>query len=156
MSDLINLVQKENEKSSNTDDDEEECQDDETTAPEDIIEFNNWAKNQAMKELSKFKNLTDLTDIVELRSRISSLNDQQRRIFDDFIERTISTNDNEPPVYLFIAGNAGTGKSHVVRILIEAVKLIKLKPGDDLKKPRILTMAFIIGGRTIDSTWIYR
>ena len=94
MTDLINLVQKEQEKSCNTDD-EEECEEDETTATEDIIEFNNWAKNQAMKELSKFKNLTDLCDIVDLRSRISSLNDQQRRNFDDFVEITISTDVNE-------------------------------------------------------------
>ena len=42
-------------------------------------------------------------------------------------------------------------------MLIEAVKIIKIKAGDEIKKPPILTMfptgnaAFIIGGRTIDS-----
>ena len=36
----------------------------------------------------------------------------------------------ENPVYLFIAGNAGTGKSFLVRLLIEAVKIIKA--GDEL------------------------
>ena len=64
---------------------------------------------------------------------------------------------NERPVYLFLAGNAGTGKSFLVKILIEAVKLIKIKSGDDLKKPPVIVMAptanaaFIIGGKTIDS-----
>ena len=69
----------------------------------------------------------------------------------------VSKDNNEPPVYIYIAGNAGTGKSHLVRLLIEAVKIINIKPRDDLKKPPILVMAptanaaFIIGGRTIDS-----
>ena len=41
--------------------------------------------------------------------------------------------------------------------MIDAVKSIKINPGDDLKKPPLLTMAptacaaYIIGGRTIDS-----
>jgi hypothetical protein len=157
MNDLINLIQKEAEKNTGPDTDKEDDEDDETTSPEDIEDFNNWAKNQALKELSKFKNLTDLSDIVELRKLISDLNNQQRKIFDDFCERVVSTDINEPPVYLFIAGEAGTGKSHLVRLLIEAVKLIKTKAGDDIKKPTVLTMAptgnaaFIIGGRTIDS-----
>ena len=44
-----------------------------------------------------------------------------------------------------------------MRILIEAVKMVKIKSGDDFNKPKILTMAptanaaYIIGGRTIDS-----
>ena len=110
-----------------------------------------------MREISKFKYLVDVCDILSLRSRISGLNNQQRRIFDDFIERTVSTELNEPAVFLFITCNAGTGKSHVVRILIEAVKMVKIKAGDDFKKPVVLVTAptanaaFIIGGRTIDS-----
>ena len=85
------------------------------------------------------------------------MNNQQRQIFDDFCERMVSKDINEPPIYLFLTGNAWTGKSHLVRLLIEAVKIIKIMPGDDLKKPPLLTMAptataaFIIGGRTIDS-----
>jgi hypothetical protein len=156
MTDLINQVHKEQDKNTNLDD-EEECQLEETTSPEDIEDFNSWVKTQALKEISKFKDLTDLCDIESLRLRISSLNQQQRRIFDDFIERAVSTDINEPHVFLFISGNAGTGKSHVVRILIEAVKIVKIKAGSDLKKPVILVMAptanaaFIIGGRTIDS-----
>ena len=96
-------------------------------------------------------------DLNLLRSNISSLNKQQRRLFDDFIERSISDDVNERPVYLFLAGNAGTGKSFLVKVMIEAVKFIKIKAGDDLKKPPVIVMAptanaaFIIGGKTIDS-----
>ena len=129
----------------------------ETTDLQDIEEFNRWARNQASKDISKFKNLTDICDLNEFRLNISSLNYQQRRLFDDFTERMISPDMDENPVYLFLAGNAGTGKSYLVKLLIEAVKLIKIKAGDELKKPPVIIMAptanaaFIIGGRTIDS-----
>ena len=92
-----------------------------------------------------------------MRTSISSLNYQQRRLFDDITERCASHDVNERPFYLFLSGNAGTGKSFLVQILIEAVKLIKIKSGDDLQKPHVLVMAptavaaYIIGGKTIDS-----
>ena len=69
----------------------------------------------------------------------------------------VSNDLNEPQFHIFVTGNAGTGKSHLVKVLAEAVKMVKSKSGDDLKKPSILIMAptanaaFIIGGRTIDS-----
>ena len=127
------------------------------TNVKDIEEFNKWAKGQACKDLSKFKDLTDICDPLEFRSKISSLNEQQRRLFDDFTERLVSSDIDEKPVCLFVAGNAGTGKSHLVKLLIEAVKVISIKAGDELQKPPVLVMAptanaaFIIGGRTIDS-----
>ena len=107
--------------------------------------------------MSKFKQLTNVSDIEELRKNISLLNEQQRRFFDDFTERFASHDVNERPVYVFLAGNAGTGKSFLLKILIEAVKFIKIKGGDELQKPPVLvtaptaTAAFIIGGKTIDS-----
>ena len=160
MTDLINLIQGETEKSKNESDNDEDddFRDEETTSHENIQDFNTWAKSQAAKELSKFKHLTDLCELDDLRNQISSLNSQQRKIFDDFIERMASNDIDEPPVYLFIAGEAGTGKSHLVRLLIEAVKILKIKAGDDLKKPPVLVMAptanaaYIIGGKTIEST----
>ena len=57
---------------------------------------------------------------------MSSLTKQQRRLFDDVIERIASSNIDEKPFYLFLSGNAGTGKSHLLRLMIDAVKLIKL------------------------------
>ena len=122
-----------------------------------VRNFNKWAKTQASKDLSKFKNLTSICDVNEFRLKISSLNSQQRKLFDDFAERCASTDVNEKPIYLFLSGNAGTGKSFLVQLLIEAVKVIKIKAGDDLKKPPVIVMAptanaaFIVGGKTIDS-----
>ena len=34
----------------------------------------------------------------------------------------LSEDVDEKPVYLFLAGNAGTGKSFLVNVLIEAIK----------------------------------
>ena len=148
----------ENNKSTrDQDDSEEESCEIESTSLADIEEFNKWAKTQASKDLSKFKNLTDICDMNEFRLKISALNYQQRRLFDDYTERCASLDVNERPVYLFLSGNAGTGKSFLVQLLIEAVKVIKIKAGDDLKKPPVIVMAptanaaFIVGGKTIDS-----
>ena len=58
---------------------------------------------------------------------------------------------------VLITGNAGTGKSFLVRQMVEAVKFLNLKSGNELQKPSALVMAptanaaFIIGGKTIDS-----
>ena len=102
---------KKNEDIANEDDVDEdtEAKEIETTNVEDIEDFTQWAKGQASKDLSKFKNLTSICDINELRDKISSLNNQQRRLFDDFTERSASLDINEKPVYLFLSGNAGTG-----------------------------------------------
>jgi hypothetical protein len=159
MTDLVSNIQSEIELNGQKDEDDVENndQESESTLPSEIEDFNNWARNQASKDLTNFKSLTDLCDMNKLRSNISTLNFQQRRLFNDFSERMISTDINEQPCYLFLAGEAGTGKSHLVQILIEAVKIIKLKAGAELKKPPVIVMAptanaaFIIGGKTIDS-----
>ena len=83
------------------------------------------------------------------------LNLQQRKILDDFCERLLS--DNESPLYLYIAGEAGTGKSFLLKVMIEVTKHLKMAPGDDLKKPTAIVLAptanaaYIIGGKTIES-----
>ena len=158
MTDLIATIQTDVEvNEQNNDEEQEESTEIETTNLEDIDEFNKWAKLQASKDLSKFRNLTSVCDVNQLRVKISSLNNQQRRLFDDFTERAASIDVNEQPVFLFLSGNAGTGKSYLVNLLIEAVKLIKIKAGDDLQKPPVIVMAptanaaYIIGGKTIDS-----
>ena len=156
MTELVSSIQSEVD-AGKEDQNYEEDKETESTLPSEIEDFNNWARTQASKDLSNFKNLTNLCDMDTLRSNISSLNAQQRRLFDDFTERMVSTDINEKPCYLFLAGEAGTGKSHLVQIIIEAVKIIKLKAGAELKKPPVIVMAptanaaFIIGGKTIDS-----
>ena len=157
MADLISSIQTDIKKSEDDDEEEDTFEDQETTDPLDIEHFERWAKSQANRDLNQLKNLTSLHDIIDLRSKISSLNKQQRLLFDDFTERMVSTDMNEQPVYLYLGGEAGTGKSYLVKLLIEAVKILKIKAGDELRKPPVLVVAptansaFIIGGKTIDS-----
>ena len=158
MTDLISTIQSEagTEEDANDEDDQEGAEL-ETTCTADIDEFNKWAKTQASKDLSKFKNMTSICDVNDLRSKISSLNSQQRMLFDDFMERCVSLDVEENPVYLFLSGNAGTGKSFLIKLMVEAIKLIKIKSGDEIQKPPVIVMAptanaaFLIGGKTIDS-----
>ena len=54
---------------------------------------------------------------------VGMLNEQQRKIFDDFVER-INSGNNDDPFYTYICGEAGTGKSLLLRLMIawEAVR----------------------------------
>ena len=155
LTDVINSIQKEKEDMF-----EEETQPDdftfeETTTTEELGSFEKWAKNEAAKVLGKHKELTSIVRLDSLRDMIMKLNDQQRRIFDDFCERLIC--DDEEPIYLYIAGEAGTGKSFLLKIMIEIVKYLKIKSGNELNKPSAIVMAptanaaYIINGKTIES-----
>ena len=156
MTELISNIQSNVENRSDTSSDEDDI-DLETTSKKDVEDFELWAKAQAKKELSNLTSSVDIRSIESLRTNISLLNSEQRRIFDDWIQRMVSFDLDENPSYLFIAGEAGTGKSHLVRVLIDAVKLINVNAGTELQKPSVLIMAptanasFLIGGKTIDS-----
>ena len=58
---------------------------------------------------------------------------------------------------MFIAGEAGTGKSYLTRVLMESFKHLNVKSGKELSKPSIICMcptanaAYIVGGKTIES-----
>jgi ABC-type dipeptide/oligopeptide/nickel transport system ATPase component len=90
---------------------------------------------------------------------VRGLNPQQGSIFDDIIEQLADPDIAKTPFYLYLAGEAGTGKSYLVQTIIAAVKHINKKSGkNELEKPRILVIAptvnaaFFIGGKTIDSS----
>ena len=89
-------------------------------------------------------------------SSVDSLNNQQRRIFDDFVER-ISDPKDDTPFYLYIGGEAGTGKSFLLKTMIEAVNKLPKYSGQELNKPYSLTIAptgvaaYIVNGSTIES-----
>ena len=131
---------------------------DETTDAADREEFEKLAKKDAKLLLDNFRADIDMyLDIKEFRDLISGLNNEQRRVFDDFVERLCDVEEDKQPFYLYIGGEAGTGKSHLLRIMIEATKYIGKYSGSELEKPSVLVMAptgnaaYIINGKTIES-----
>ena len=61
------------------------------------------------------------------------------------------------PFNLYIGGEAGTGKSYVLKLLIYGIRQLKVKSGQELDKPTVIVMAptanaaFAIKGKTIES-----
>ena len=155
LTDVINSIQKEKEDMLEEEIHPDDFTFEETTTTEELGSFEKWAKNEATKVLGRHKELTSIVRLDSLREMIMKLNDQQRRIFDDFCERLIC--DDEEPIYLYIAGEAGTGKSFLLKIMIEIVKYLKMKSGNELNKPSAIVMAptanaaYIINGKTIES-----
>ena len=92
----------------------------ETTTNEEIDDFVKSMKSEAKKTLTRFKANSDLLPDDEYLEVLSKLNNEQRTIFDDFNERLMFHQDE--PFYLYIGGNAGTGKSFLMRAMINAVK----------------------------------
>ena len=118
MKDLIKEIQRQETEKNQDDEEDEEDDDIETTAPEELEDFNKWMAAEASKELKKLSDLTDIPCAVELRKNISSLNKQQRRCFDDFAERVSSTDADEPPFYLWISGSAGKSRQYIFHSII--------------------------------------
>ena len=161
MSNLINDIQKQREEKVIHDFTPEVDEYEETTSAEEInefeAEFEKWAKQQGEKSLRHLQQFTDVIEPEQLRKLINTLNSQQRKIFDDLIEREISRDIEKDPYYVFIAGDAGTGKSYLTTVVMEAFKSVNIKSGKELGKPSILAMAptanaaYIISGQTIEA-----
>ena len=61
-------------------------EDDETTTEEELRDFEKFIQTQAQNQVRKYnEGKIDMTDD-EYLQKINSLNSQQRRIFDDFVE----------------------------------------------------------------------
>ena len=93
----------------------------------------------------------------EYRSLIRSLNTNQKQ-FHDHVVHWIKTKDT--PIYTFLSGGAGVGKSVVIRALYQTLyKYLNLREGEDCDDIRILKCAytgkaaFNIGGSTISSAF---
>ena len=139
------------------DEEEEEQREMETTEQYQIHEHEEeFDRKKAISSLPKEDKTKNFLESEELRRQITSLNHQQRRLFDDLIERTVVT-ENIQPYYCYIAGEAGTGKSFLGQILIYALRHVSVKSGQDLDKPLVVAMAptakaaYIIRGKTIES-----
>ena len=152
---IEDVENKENEEEQDElEEDESHYTEDETTEEKDIEDFEKKLKAEAKKMLSNFNaGCIEMEDDTYLEI-IGNLNSGQRRIFDDFVERI---NSNCDPFYLYFGGNAGTGKSYLLRAMINAAKKVGKHSGAELDKPVCITLAptgvaaYLVNGTTIES-----
>ena len=157
---MIDLIQNaEKEKDTEIDDEMEEDSEyivEETTDESDIKDFEKKMKQEAQKSLSNFNAGNALMAEDDYLEMISKLNSQQREIFNDFNEQILTLGDDES-FYLYIGGEAGTGKSFLLKAMINACKKRGKRSGAELDKPVCLTLAptgvaaYLINGTTIES-----
>ena len=148
--------EKDEEDVSNDNEMDPECfVDGETTSEKELADFVASMKSLASKEVEKNSD-NSIPSIEAIREAIIQLNHKQRLLFDDITERIVAgEQSNQFCVYL--AGEAGTGKSTMLNTLINGVKYLQMQSGDELEKPKILIMAptacaaNIIKGKTIES-----
>ena len=156
---MIISIEKEREKESESDDEGSENDREEETTDKDYVleQQESYDRQKAREALPKDDTTQDYLDPVELRKLISTLNPQQRQIFDDIVERVTAGDLEDNPFYCYIAGEAGTGKSHLLKILIYAIRQLTVKSGQELNKPSVIVMAptanaaFQIKGKTVES-----
>ena len=159
INDLIKSIERKQETNKEFDSDSEmDDQELETTDRHEILaQHEEFDRQQASNYLASVETADNFLDPIELRKNITLLNFQQRRIFDDIIERVIESNMEKKPFFLYIAGEAGTGKSFLVKQIIYAVREATLKAGQELDNPTVIVIAptanaaFIIKGKTIES-----
>ena len=142
--------------SANEDENEQGFIDIESTTADEMNDFNKYVKAKAQNQINKYnEGKVRMNDDTYL-SNIASLNTQQRKIFDDFVERITDQTENTP-FYLYIGGEAGTGKSFLLRLMIEATNRLPHYSGQELDKPFSITVAptgvaaYIVNGTTIES-----
>merc|ERR1712089_52204 len=101
-----------------------------TTKPEEVQD---WMKKQGkVYDGTKIR----LEDKKKLNKRINTLNVQQRKILDELMDT-----DDGKQYFLYLYGQAGTGKTYLLNTIIPALEFKSLKSGVDLDKPLILVMS---------------
>ena len=131
---IFDLIKEMENKPSEDYDEEEESTELETTENWQIeAHEQDYDKTRAKGTLPSDESLA-LVHLDELRKQIIKLNQQQRRVFDEICERINHESYDDNPFYLFLAGEAGVGKSFLVKVLIEAVKHLKIRSGQELDK----------------------
>merc|ERR1712115_274679 len=109
---------------------EQEIVEEDTTKAE---ELQDWFKKQGkVYEGSKL----NLEDKKKLNKRINTLNLQQRKILDELMDI-----DDDKQYFLYLYGQAGTGKTYLLNTIIPALEFKSLKSGVDLAKPLVLVMS---------------
>ena len=97
----------------------------------------------------------------EIAKGVNSLNSKQREVFNVVHNRAKDyakcNGHNVEPVYIFLSGSGSTGKSHLVKVIYNAILKTLLYHCKDPEKPRVLLLgptgisAVNIGGTTIHS-----
>merc|ERR1712041_10403 len=101
-----------------------------TTKPE---ELQDWLKKQGkVYEGTKIR----LEDKKKLNKRINTLNVQQRKILDKLMDI-----DDGKQYFLYLYGQAGTGKTYLLNTIIPALEFKSLKSGVDLANIFLLVMS---------------
>ena len=156
---MIKRLEEEKEKGDEESSDEEDDVDDELETTEKYqIELHqkDYDRSQAKRSLPKDNESASLSRY-ELMKQITSLNSQQRQLFDEICERITDENYESNPFYIYLAGEAGTGKSFLINVLVAAIKILTAQSGQDLDKPATLvlapsaTAAFLVNGKTCES-----
>ena len=129
---------------------------DETTLPGEMEDYEKEVKSKAKKAIARYNEGVENMSTETFSDSVRSLNCQQRKLFNDFVERVNDPNLSDP-FYLYIGGEAGTGKSFLLKLMIEAVKLRPKHSGQELDKPHFITVAptgvaaYLVNGTTIES-----
>ena len=105
--------------------------------------------------------MPQILPVGEILKGVNSLNSKQREVFNvvhkwakDYVK---SNGHNVEPIYIFLSGSGDTGKSHLVKVIYNAISKTLLYHCKDPEKPRVLLLgptgisAVNIGGTTIHS-----
>ena len=135
-------------------------QNEEETETEILEEVKDFEEKYGEHENAQRKDTeSDKISYEELKKQVRSLNRDQRSLFDDMIERYSLPLGILEPLLLHIQGAAGTGKSFLLRTLINGIRYVteRKKISISPEQPTVMVgaptnnAAFNIGGKTIHS-----
>ena len=103
----------------------ESCENDEEIETENLEEVMDFEETYVNNDFSQKKeDITEKISYEELKKQVQILNQEQRSLFDDMVERYSVPLGILEPILLHIQGAAGTGKSFLLRTLINGIRYI--------------------------------
>ena len=126
--------------------------------------YEDQEQRQSTENLAPLSRRTNIISDIELFEKIRSLNTRQRNIFEVVFSwtKTFVKSRNAKkvkplqPLYLFLTGEGGCGKSHLLKTIYLALTRILLHKGGEPDKPRVLKLAPTgVAAINIDGTTIH-
>ena len=80
----------------------------------------------------------------ELNNLVRTLNKKQRQIFDAILQwgkKVIRSEEKFEPLYIFLTGGGGVGKSHLINCVYNFLAKVLLYKQKDIEKPRVIKLA---------------